>query len=51
MEKEEFVKAMKRLGYTDAEIDESIAMHDEAAKEGISMPYELDLIERPTPYP
>lgn len=47
LEKDEFIKKAKELGYTDEMIKRIVRRHDEAAEEGINLPYGLDLIELP----
>jgi hypothetical protein len=47
VEKEEFIKKAKELGYTDEMINDDIKLHEEAAKQGIKTDYALDLIELP----
>lgn len=47
MEKEEFIKKAKELGYSDEMIAEDIKLHEEAEKNGIKVPWELRLIELP----
>ncbi len=47
MEKEEFIRKAKELGYTDQMIDEVIKLHEEAEKKGIKTDYEWHLIELP----
>ena len=47
MNKDEFIKNAKELGYSDELIAEIISTHDEAAGEGINIPWEMDLIELP----
>lgn len=47
MEKDEFIKKAKELGYTDEMIADDIRLHEEAKKEGIQIPWELRLIELP----
>lgn len=47
MEKAEYIKKAKELGYTDEMIAEDIKLHEEAEKDGIKLPWELDLVELP----
>ena len=47
MNKEEFVKKAKELGYTEDMINEIIYNHENAEKEQIKIPWELELIELP----
>ncbi len=47
MTKEEYIKRMKELGWTDDYIYEQLQLHEQAAKDGIDIPFEWDLIERP----
>lgn len=47
MEKEEYIKKAKELGYTDETIAEDIKLHEEAEKDGVRLPRELDLVELP----
>ncbi len=47
MEKGEFIKKAKEFGYSDAVIDEIIKRHDKAAEDGITLPYETELVELP----
>lgn len=47
MEKEEFVRKAKELGYTDQMIEDDIKLNEEAEKNGIKVPWELRLIELP----
>lgn len=51
MEKEEFIKKAKQLGYTDKMINEDIQLHEEAEKKGIKTSYGWNLIELPSNYP
>lgn len=50
MTKEEYIKKMKELGWSDDHIQEQIKTHEEAAKDGIDIPYEIDLTEAPIQY-
>ncbi|MEG0614273.1 MAG: hypothetical protein RR540_00845 [Oscillospiraceae bacterium] len=50
MTKDEYIKKMKDLGWPDGHINEQIQIHEEAAKEGIDIPFEVDLIEAPIEY-
>ncbi|HMM20624.1 MAG TPA: hypothetical protein PKA10_07775 [Selenomonadales bacterium] len=47
MEKTEFIKKAKELGFSDEMINRIIQRHDKAAKDGITLPYESELIELP----
>jgi hypothetical protein len=47
MEKAEYIKRAKELGYTDEMIAEDIRLHEEAEKKGIKVPLEFDLFELP----
>ncbi len=47
VEKAEYVRQAKELGYTDEMIAEDIRLHQEAEKKGIKVPRELDLFELP----
>lgn len=47
MNKEEYKKKMKELGWTDDYIEEQIKIKEDAAKNGIKIPYEVDLFEAP----
>ena len=47
MEKDEFIKKAKELGYTDEMIAEDIKLQEEAERNGIKVPWELRLIELP----
>lgn len=47
MEKDEFIRKAKELGYSDEMIAEDIKLHEEAEKQGIKVPWELRLIELP----
>jgi hypothetical protein len=47
MLKEEYIEKMKELGWSDDFIKESIRLHDEAEKNGINIPYEINLVEAP----
>lgn len=47
MEKDEFIKKAKELGYTDKMIEQIIKRHEEAERDGITIPLEWDLIELP----
>lgn len=47
VEKDEFIKKAKELGYTDEMINEHIKLNEEAEKEGIYIPWELGLVELP----
>lgn len=46
MTKEEYIKRMKELGWTDDYIHEQLQLHEQAAKDGIDIPFEWYLIER-----
>ncbi len=43
MTKEQFIKAAKSLGYTDEIIDKIIKLHEEAAANGLKIPWGVDL--------
>lgn len=47
MTKEEFITKAKELGYSDEDISKILKTHDNAEKEGIKIPWEIDLIELP----
>ena len=47
MGKDEFVQEARALGYTDDEIAEIVTLHEQAEKDGISIGWEDDLIEKP----
>lgn len=47
MEKDEFIKKAKELGYTDEMINEHIKLNEEAEKQGIKVPWEVALVELP----
>jgi hypothetical protein len=47
MEKEEFIRKAKELGYSDEMIAEDIKLHEEAERKGIKVPWEQSLIELP----
>lgn len=47
MEKDEFIKKAKELGYTDEMIHEHVKINEEAEKQGIKVPWELGLVELP----
>jgi hypothetical protein len=47
MNKDEFIKKAKELGYSDEAIADIVSIHDEAEKDGIKIPWEMDLIELP----
>lgn len=47
MDKDEFRRKAKELGYNDEEISDSIAEHEKAAAKGINLPLEFSLIEKP----
>lgn len=47
MEKDEFIRKAKELGYTDEMIQEHVKLNEEAEKQGIKVPWELGLIELP----
>lgn len=41
---------MKELGWSEEHINEQIKIQEEAAKDGIKIPFEIDLIEAPIEY-
>lgn len=43
MTKEQFIKAAKSLGYADKIIDKTIKLHEEAATNGLKIPWGVDL--------
>lgn len=47
MEKDEFIKKAKELGYTDEMIQEHVKLNEEAEQQGIKVPWELGLVELP----
>lgn len=47
MTKDDFIKKAKMLGYSDEQIQEIIDDHEEAKKDGVNIPYEIDLIALP----
>lgn len=47
MTKDEFIDKAKELGYSNEDISKIIKIHDDAEKEGIRIPWEIDLIELP----
>ncbi|MDF2873338.1 MAG: hypothetical protein K0R22_21 [Sporomusa sp.] len=47
MEKDEFIRRAKELGYTDEMIADDIKLQEEAEKDGLKVPRELRLIELP----
>lgn len=47
MTKDEFVLKAKELGYSDEHISEIIKIHDKAEKEGVGIPWEINLIRLP----
>lgn len=47
MDKGDFIKKAKELCYTKDMINEIIYNHENAEKDGIFIPWELDLIELP----
>lgn len=47
MTKEEYIKSMKEFGWADDYINEQLQLQEQAAKDGIDIPLELDLIKRP----
>lgn len=47
MEKDEFIRKAKELGYTDEMIQEHVKLNEEAEKQGIKVPWELGLVELP----
>ena len=47
MTKDEFITKAKELGYSNEDISEIIKTHDNAEKEGVMIPLEIDLIELP----
>lgn len=47
MEKDEFIRTAKELGYTDEMIQEHVKLNEEAEKQGIKVPWELGLVELP----
>ena len=51
MTESEYKERMRELGWTEAFIQESIKLHNEAKAQGIVLPYEIDLIKGPTGYP
>jgi len=47
LEKDEFIRKAKELGYTDEMIQEHVKLNEEAEKQGIKVPWELGLVELP----
>lgn len=47
MTKTEYIEKMKELGWSDDYINEQIQIKEEAAKNGINIPFEADLVESP----
>lgn len=47
MTKDEYIVKMKELGWDDTYINEQIEIKEKAKKEGVVIPYEIDLIEAP----
>lgn len=47
MSKDEYRVKMRELGWDDDYIENIIKIHDEDEKNGISLPYEMDLVEAP----
>lgn len=47
MSKGEFIKKARELGYTEDMINEIIYNHENAEKDGVKIPWELELIELP----
>ena len=47
MEKDEFIRKAKELGYTDEMINEQIKLNEDAEKQGIKVPWEIGLVELP----
>jgi hypothetical protein len=47
LEKDEFIRRAKELGYTDEMIADDIKLQEEAEKDGLKVPWELRLIELP----
>ena len=47
MTKAEYVDKMRQLGWNDEYIQEQIEIREEAEKNGINIPYEIDMIEAP----
>lgn len=50
MGEKEFIDKMKILGWSDKAIKEQVVLHDNAIKEGIIIPYELGIVEKPIDY-
>lgn len=51
MEKEEFVKKAKTMGYSDEDIKDIMDTHEDAEKHGIKSDYKDELIELPICFP
>jgi len=47
----QYVEKMKELGWPEDHISEQIKMHDDAANNGVNIPFEIDLFEAPKSYP
>ncbi len=47
---EEYIKKMQELGWPIEYIDKQIDIHNKAKREGIDIPFELDLFEAPINY-
>lgn len=50
MSKEEYIRKMKALGWSDEYIAETLQIAAEAAKKGIKIPLEVNLFEAPIEY-
>ncbi len=50
MDKEEFSKKMKELGWKDEYIEECLKDHEDAKKNGIYLPLEINLVKAPIQY-
>lgn len=46
MNKSDFIKEAKKIGYTQEEIEEWVALYEQASSEGVELNWEFFLIER-----
>jgi hypothetical protein len=47
LEKDEFIKKAKELGYSDEVIAEHIKLNEKAERQGLKVPWEFGLVELP----
>lgn len=50
LNKEEYIKKMLELGWDMEYIEEQIKLKEEAKNNGIDIPFEFDLVEKPIEY-